>query len=217
MSSREVAQALPSNYSPSTGVAQDRPRWAHQCFRQLVSMLLRVRCAGLDRLPKSSNGVLLVANHTSLIDGFLMCAFVPRPMLFCITGDFALKQPGKGLFQLLGVMTGGSYVALDPERPYGIRKVLEALKSGGTVMLFPEGKISSTGELQPLQQGLLRIIERTCAITVPVRIDGLATSSFGRAPASKRKWYPTISIVAQEPIAAGGASFQDAVRDALGG
>ena len=100
---------------------------------------------------------------------------------------------------------------------YGIRKVLEALKSGGTVMLFPEGKISSTGELQPLQQGLLRIIERTCAITVPVRIDGLATSSFGRAPASKRKWYPTISIVAQEPIAAGGASFQDAVRDALGG
>lgn len=192
-------------------------RWSHRALAWSASKVLRVNQSGLDALPVSRAGVLLVANHISLLDGILMCIFVPRPMLFCITGDFALKQPAKAVFDLLGWITGSRYIALDPERPFRMRKVFDALKAGGTVMLFPEGKISDTGELQPLQPGLMRTIERTRAITVPVRINGLATSVFGRAPAAKRRILPPVSIVAQRAIAANSATFHDEVRKALGG
>lgn len=219
LSGREAAaETLPGNYALSTtGVSEGRPRWSHRCFRRLASMLLRVQCTGLDRLPASSKGVLLVANHISFLDGILICIFVPRSMLFCVTGDFALRYPAKAVFDLLGWLTGSRYIALDPERPFGMRKVFDVLKAGGTVMLFPEGKISDTGELQPLQPGLMRTIERTRAITVPVRIEGLATSIFGRAPAQKRSILPPVSIAVQGTIAANCASFHDEVWKALGG
>lgn len=192
------------------------PRTAHRILSWIAARILPVERVGLDNLPSSPQGTVLVANHISLLDGFLVCLFVHRPMLFCITGDFALKQPGEALFHWLGWVTGGSHITLDPERPFGMRKILEALKDGQTVVLFPEGKISDTGDLQPLQPGLMRIVERSGALTVPVRIDGAATSVFGRAPAPRRTLRPRISMIARGQIPANHPTFHEALRRALG-
>lgn len=195
----------------------ERPRVAHRILSWIAGVILPVERIGLDNLPSSPQGTVLVANHVSLLDGFLVCLFVHRPMLFCITGDFALKQPGKALFHWLGWMTGGSHIALDPERPFGMRRIFEALKAGQTVVLFPEGRISDTGELLPFQPGLMRIVERSGALTVPIRIDGPEKSIFGRVPAAKRVLRPRITMVARGPVHAHQQEFQIHVQQALRG
>ncbi|MFM2090418.1 MAG: hypothetical protein RLZZ127_907, partial [Planctomycetota bacterium] len=56
-------------------------------LRALVRMVLRlafrIRIDGAERVP-GHGGVLLAANHVSLLDGIILWAFAPRPSRFLV-------------------------------------------------------------------------------------------------------------------------------------
>ena len=58
--------------------------------------------------------------------------------------------------------------------------VAEALSQGELVGIFPEGRITDTGELYPFRGGIARIIERTPVPVVPLALKGLWGSFFSR-------------------------------------
>jgi len=59
-------------------------------------------------------------------------------------------------------------------------RIAEELREGEVVCIYPEGKITKTGEMNPFKNGIERIIRETPVQVVPVAIHGLWGSIFSR-------------------------------------
>jgi hypothetical protein len=80
-----------------------------------------------------------------------------------------------------------------------------ALKAGEIVCIFPEGKITDTGEMNRFRPGLQRILEQAPVPVVPMALRGLWGSFFsrsyrGRAMRSLRGLFSRIALVAGPPL-----------------
>jgi 1-acyl-sn-glycerol-3-phosphate acyltransferase len=85
--------------------------------------------------------------------------------------------------------------------------VAAALEDGELVAIFPEGRITDTGELYPFRPGIRRIVERTPVPVVPLALKGLWGSFFsrmgGRAMSRPfaRGLFSKIALEAAAPVA----------------
>ncbi len=59
-------------------------------------------------------------------------------------------------------------------------EVARALRAGDMVCIFPEGKLTDSGEINPFRPGLKRILEETPVPVVPMALRGLWGSFFSR-------------------------------------
>ena len=81
-----------------------------------------------------------------------------------------------------------------------------ALEQGDVVCIFPEGRITDTGEMYPFRPGIRRIVERTPVPVVPLALRGLWGSFFSRkgGPAMTRPFrrgvLSRIGLVAGVPV-----------------
>jgi 1-acyl-sn-glycerol-3-phosphate acyltransferase len=82
-----------------------------------------------------------------------------------------------------------------------------ALRAGALVGIFPEGRLTDSGEIQPFRPGLRRILDETPAPVVPMALRGLWGSFFsrkgGRAMTKpfRRGLFSKIGLVVAPPIA----------------
>src|SRR4029077_1440005 len=81
----------------------------------------------------------------------------------------------------------------------------EALKAGEIVCIFPEGKITDTGELSRFRPGLQRILEQAPVPVIPMALRGLwgsffSRSSHGKAMRRLRGLFSKIALVAGAPL-----------------
>ena len=60
------------------------------------------------------------------------------------------------------------------------QSIQRALDEGEMVCIFPEGRITDTGELYPFRQGVRLIVERTPVPVIPMALRGLWGSFFSR-------------------------------------
>ncbi len=58
--------------------------------------------------------------------------------------------------------------------------VSATLQAGGVVAIFPEGSLTSDGEIQTFRPGIERIVARDPVVVVPMALDGLWGSMFSR-------------------------------------
>jgi 1-acyl-sn-glycerol-3-phosphate acyltransferase len=145
----------------------------------LVHTLYRVRSIGTDRLPETGAAVL-VCNHVSFVDAVVIMAQSPRPIRFVMAS---------GIFSIPVLRTFFRHVKAIPiasakedaetlERAH--ESIEAALDEGEMVCIFPEGRITDTGELAPFRSGVRRIIERTPVPVIPMALRGLWGSFFSR-------------------------------------
>jgi len=91
-------------------------------------------------------------------------------------------------------------------------EVSKTLRAGELVAIFPEGRITDTGELYPFRPGIRRIVERTPVPVVPLALKGLWGSFFsrmgGRAMSRPfaRGIFSKIALEAAAPVAPANAS-----------
>ncbi len=79
------------------------------------------------------------------------------------------------------------------------------LKEGEIVCIFPEGKITPNGELSEFKPGILKIVESTPVVVVPMAINNLWGSMFSRKDGpgllrKPRKFWKTITLNIGQPI-----------------
>lgn len=177
-----------------------RPAPGKRMLRAVLTGLFPTTLVGESNWPHRPS--VIVANHISFLDGLMLAAIAPHPPLFAVTGEFT-NHPlwGAGLRALrrLGL---GDFLTVDPETPFAMRRMLRSLRMGQSVVIFPEGAISQDGGLGPVRPGAAVLAHRAQVPIVPVRLDGLAASIFGRVGAVRRTIRPRVRIEVRSPIAA---------------
>ncbi len=142
----------------------------------LTNTVYRLRIVGETHVPKSGSA-LLVPNHVSFIDGFLLIASVDRPVRFVVDAQYAEQPIFRPFMKALGVIPISSHG--------GLRVILRALRDAGAaidkgelVCIFPEGQITRTGTLLPFRRGFERVVKGRTAPIIPVHLDRVWGSIF---------------------------------------
>ncbi len=142
----------------------------------LTNTLYRLRIIGQHHVPQSS-GALLVPNHMSFVDGFLLMASVDRPIRFVVDAAYATHPLFKWLMTAMKVIpitsAGDTRMILRALRSAG-----QALDDGEIVCIFPEGQITRTGTLLPFRRGFERIVKGRQVPIIPVHLDRVWGSIF---------------------------------------
>lgn len=145
---------------------------ARGLLRLILSALFEVRVAGLDRLPQGPH--ILVANHLSWLDPFLMLACMPaRPRIHMLGRRSAVANRFWKRWVLALI---GGVVPVEPG--HGELNAVDAairavFQRGGVLGLFPEGSVGeSEGELQTLRPGAVHFAHEDDVPVVPVGLAG---------------------------------------------
>ena len=172
----------------------------------LIHTIHRVHGVDTDRIPDEGAAVL-VCNHVSYVDAVVIMAASPRPIRF-VMDHRIFKMP-----VLSWIFKTAKAIPIAPakEDPWLMEKayvdIAQALHEGELVCIFPEGKLTSTGEMNAFKGGIKKIIDRSPVPVIPMALRGLWGSmltrgegnpfgrSFKRGPLSK------LSLVVGQPLA----------------
>ena len=87
-------------------------------------------------------------------------------------------------------------MAVDPTNPLAMRRVVKLLESGRPVVIFPEGRITTTGGLMKVYDGPAFAAARTSATILLVRIDGASRTYFSRVSGNYPKsMLPRLTLI----------------------
>lgn len=161
--------------------------------RFLLQVLFGLQVEGAEKIPKEGP-VILASNHMSLVDPVVMGVACPRVVSY-MSRDDVFKYP------ILRWLLPRLYV-IPVSRGAGdlgaIKAAIRALKSGMAFGIFPEGRRSRTGFIEPFKTGVAAIALRTGALIVPAAIIGSDKAwPVGRGPRLRRP----IRVVFGDPIA----------------
>lgn len=184
----------------------------------LTKTLYRLKIVGRVNVPQTG-GALLVPNHMSFVDGFLLVASLDRPIRFLVDAQYASHPLFKWLMNIMRVIpissSGGPRVILRALRAAG-----QALDDGEIVCIFPEGQITRTGTLLPFRRGFERIVKGRTVPIIPVHLDRIWGSIFsfvnGRFVTKRPERIPypvTVSFGAPQPAETPAHDIRRLVRE----
>jgi len=145
----------------------------------LVHSIYRLEGRGLENIPDHGPAVL-VCNHVSFVDPLVILASSPRPIRFVM--DYRIfHTPGLAFF-----FRTGKAIPIAPAKENAplleeaYEEIARALGRDELVAIFPEGRITDTGELYRFRNGIQRVLERTPVPVIPLALKGLWGSYFSR-------------------------------------
>lgn len=158
-------------------------------FVALLRALYRVEVHGLEHLAAAGPSAVIVANHQSYLDGILLGAFLPGRPVFAIDPIAASRWWAKPMISLVDMFT------LNPTEPLNMRQLIHRVQGGRHCVIFPEGRLTETGNLMKINAGPAMIAEKSGAPIIPVRLDGPQYSPFGYLRGTYPiRWFPKITL-----------------------
>lgn len=163
-------------------------------FQFLLKIIYRVEVKGIKNFEKAGDKVLIISNHVSYLDSFIIGTFLPSRVTFAIDTNIAnwwFVKPLLKLFRALPV---------DPTNPMAIKTLIQRLNKGEKIAIFPEGRMTVTGSLMKVYDGPGVIADRAGASVLPIRLEGVEYSLLSRVK-RKKKWrlFSKIKMTILEP------------------
>ncbi len=149
--------------------ADRRARWLANTTRAIfVLTAAPVEIHGLDNLPTAD--CVVVSNHASYVDGFLLKGYLPGRFSFVIKGEmrniplahFLLRRAGSRFVER-NDSTASSRDA---------RQMVKAAQSGQSLAIFPEGTFQQEPGLMRFRSGAFVAAVRGAMPIVPIVISG---------------------------------------------
>ncbi|MFJ2993564.1 MFS transporter [Pandoraea sp. NPDC087047] len=183
----------------------------------LLHTVYRIKVSGAEQIPDEGPCVL-VCNHVSFADAVVIGASIRRPVRFVMDHRIFRIPVLSWFFRTVGAIpiAPAHEDAAGLDRAYGL--IAQALDVGEVVCIFPEGKLTASGDLQVFRQGVQRIIERSPVPVVPMALRGLWGSFFSRLGGVamtrpfKRGILNRLELVIGEPVAPAQAT-PESLRD----
>ena len=156
----------------------------------LARLLSRIEVSGLEHLEGLKEPTLFVANHVTHTDPGLILTALPREfrhrMAIAMDGErlrrWRYPDLDQGFIRRTGLI-GSYYLALLTFNVFplpqtsGFRRSFafagKAMDRGYHVLVFPEGRLTDDGELQPFRKGVGLLAAGLNAPIVPMKLDGL--------------------------------------------
>ena len=138
----------------------------------IVKILLVKKTQGFENIPKRN--FILVSNHQSYID-IIISSYICVPRKFHFIGQTdGWKGMVKPLIKTIYFL--GGVIPLDrtreESRMEAVERAIEVLKNGDVLIIYPEGRRSTNGEIQEGKIGTARIFLKTGVPILPAGIKG---------------------------------------------
>lgn len=136
---------------------------------------------GLEKLRDIHSNVIFASNHSSEIDPILLPASLPfwsrfSPIFYTSRENKFYENSGwrKHFYGGWFFKIWGAHQVYSGLKDYekSLKNHIELLKAGKNIMVFPEGRITRDGMLQPARGGVGYLVEKTKCLVVPVAISG---------------------------------------------
>lgn len=141
-------------------------RFAYKVVEAYTLNFWHARCEGRENVPPG--GCLVVSNHVSFLDPTTVGWATNREMYF-LARKTLFKPP---ILDTLLPHCNALPIDRDGADLPGLRRIINMLKSGEMVLLFPEGTRSPDGGLQPAQSGAGFVACKAQMPILPMRIFG---------------------------------------------
>ncbi len=145
----------------------------------MANTIYRITKVGRENIPNTGAAVI-VANHVSFIDWFIITAACRRPVRFVMDHSYFYIP----VFQWFFKLTKAIPIASAKQRPdikeRSFKIISDELKDGQLVCIFPEGTITRDGQLNIFRTGVERILAQDPVPVIPISIHGLWGSFFSR-------------------------------------
>jgi 1-acyl-sn-glycerol-3-phosphate acyltransferase len=163
-------------------------KFGHFIFPGMMALPVRRRVYGRDRVPVTGP-VVLVANHSSLLDGPVIVSVLRRRPVFLIKEEIFAGAIGAVLRRVGQIPIRRGVVDRTP-----LQTALAVLRGGGLVGIFPEGT-RGAGDVTEVHNGAAWLARTGNAVLLPVACRGTL-----RPPGVQRRWRPRVDVLIGEPL-----------------
>ena len=170
----------------------------------LSHTLYRVNHKGLDNIPKEGAAVV-VCNHVSYVDALILAGACKRPLRFVMDHSiFKNKFLGWFFKTVRAIPIAPSH---QDQKVYdqAFESISEALNNDELVCIFPEGKLTRTGDINTFKNGIEKIIERDAVPVIPMALQGLWGSVFSHKDGTAftktpKRFWSRVSVIADKAL-----------------
>lgn len=199
---------------PKKSKLKQWPRYRLVCLvrtlmQSLISLVMRLFVTldikGTEHIKNIRLPIILMPNHTTYLDSIIVTMALPwrlrHKLSFAAAQDVLYEEFGQ--FALLGETLYNSFPFPRKEHEnikQGLESMGTLLDQGFSVVVYPEGTMSKTGQLLPLKPGAGLIGTTMHATIIPIKIIGLQdVVPYGKFLPRKRG---TVKIIFGAPISA---------------
>ncbi|MEO3878210.1 MFS transporter [Rheinheimera fenheensis] len=175
----------------------------------LSHTMYRVQSRGLEHIP-AEGAAVLVANHVSYVDALLIGGAVRRPVRFVMEKAIYDLPVANWLFKAARTIPICSKQKDEAVFEAAFASIKRELEQGNLVCIFPEGRLTKTGDMDSFRPGIERILAEKPVPVVPMALRGLWGSFFSHhgkgAFKFKGRFWSKVTLVAEEAVPAEQAS-----------
>ena len=190
----------------------------------MVRTLYRLRVEGVEEHVPDEGPAVLVCNHVSYMDALILAAVIPRPVRFVMYYRIFNIPFMRWIFR-----TAKAIPIASPKEDAALMQrafdsIDQALANGELVLIFPEGKLTADGNINPFKSGVEKILQRRPVPVVPMALRGMWASMWSRRDSRlgrmrvPRRLRARIQVIAQAPLPASStaAELEACVRELRG-
>ncbi len=185
-----------ANFLVAIAIGRTMPTSGSTISFDCFPRLFRLEAQGLDNIDKAGDNAIIALNHTSFLDAPLAVSVLPNRPVFAIDVGMSRNWWIQPFLKFIRTM------ALDPLRPFSVRDIINAVREGNRLVIFPEGRITVTGSLMKIYDGVGMIADKAGAMVVPGRIEGPEVTPFSRLKSTqvRRRFFPKFKLTLLDPV-----------------
>ncbi|MDR0645482.1 MAG: acyl-[ACP]--phospholipid O-acyltransferase [Elusimicrobiota bacterium] len=138
----------------------------------VLNTLYEIKVKGLENYQNASKRTVILANNNSFLDPLILAAFLPDDITFVVDSTIAKRFWVRKFLRFI------KHIPIDNSNPMAVKTIIDEIKKGRRIILYPEGRITTTGGLMKIYPGPAMIADRSGADILPVFMQGTQYSRF---------------------------------------
>lgn len=147
-------------------------RLVRSCIYTYLNLFYNIEIKGKQNIIKTKGSAIILANNNSFIDPLILATYLPREVIFLTDSNIANR------FWMKIILKYAHHLPVDPTNPMAIKTVLSELEKGKKIVIFPEGRMSTTGGIMKIYKGPSMVVQKANAPIIPIYIQNTQYSRF---------------------------------------